>query len=104
MTHSLTLVLIMRKNLPKIFECVYRERQGCKESFGKPMLNTQWRDCEPATKIGIPFKETVQVKSINHYLELPHAEGDDADGGGGHEAGEGGAGGGLGVIVGSHSR
>ena len=52
----------MRKNLPKIFECVYRERQGCKESFGKPMLNTQWRDCKPATKIGIPFKETVLVK------------------------------------------
>ena len=40
----------------------YRERQGCKESFGKPMLNTQWRDCEPATKIGIPFKETGLVK------------------------------------------
>ena len=61
-THSLTLVQIMSKNLPKIFERVYRERQGCKESFGKPMLNTQWRDCEPATKIGIPFKETVLVK------------------------------------------
>ena len=38
----------------------------------------------------------------NQCLELPHAEGDDADGGGGHEAGEGGAG--LGLIVGSHSR
>ena len=61
-THSLTLVQIMSKNLPKIFDCVYRERQGCKESFGKPMLNTQWRDCEPATKIGIRFKETVLVK------------------------------------------
>ena len=48
--------------MAKIFDCVYRERQGCKESFGKPMLNTQWRDCEPATKIGIPFKETVLVK------------------------------------------
>ena len=54
----------MSKNMAKIFDCVYRERQGCKESFGKPMLNTQWRDCEPATKIGISSKKPFKSKFI----------------------------------------